>query len=297
MYDEPFIDDAFLRKLENLKLLAKKGLKGSEKGDHRAAQTGEGLEFLDYRKYHLGDDLRYVDWSVYGRLDKLFIKLFHTEQSQRVYLLLDMSRSMATGTPSKFIHAKKIAAALSYICLASYDKVGVIVFTDTILGQLRSARGRRHFPELIDFLHPMAPGGETDINACLMNVAAMPLPPGIAIILSDLLDPKGYQEGLRALSHKNFDIHMVQILDHEELFWSRTGNLLLTDIESQRRKPVTIDRSAINTYRKTMDRFIAGIRNECTRYGISHSLHDTQIPFEDLLMEYLTTHNIFSARQ
>ena len=59
-----------------------------------------------------GDELRYVDWSVYGRLDKLFIKLFHAEKGQTAHILLDISRSMAGGNPSKDITAKKIAAAV-----------------------------------------------------------------------------------------------------------------------------------------------------------------------------------------
>lgn len=296
-YDETFIDDDFLRKLEKLKLLTKKGLKGPEQGDHRAKQTGDGLEFLDYRKYHLGDDLRYVDWSVYGRLDKLFIKLFHAEESQTVHILLDMSRSMGCGVPPKFIRAKKIAAAVAYICLSSFDKVGVTAFADKILQQRPPARGRRRFPELLDFIYPMEPGGKTDINACLMNYAALRLPPGIAIVLSDLFDPKGYQDGLRSLVYRNFDIHLVQILDHEEIFWSTSGNLQLTDVESGKRKTVYLDRASVKAYRKTVDRFISGIRQYCAKYGVSHYIHDTQIPFEDFLMEYLTTHSILSTKQ
>ncbi len=296
-YDETFIDDAFLKKLEKLKLMTKRGFKGPEKGDHRAKQTGEGLEFLDYRKYHLGDDLRYVDWSVYGRLDKLFIKLFHAEANQTVHILLDMSRSMGTGTPPKFIRAKKIAAAVAYICLSSFDKVGVAAFADTILQLRPPARGRRRFPELLDFIYPMEPRGQTDINACLMNYAELRHAPGIAIVLSDLFDPNGYQDGLRALTYRNFDIHLVQILDHEEIFWSASGNLQLTDIETGKRKNVYLDRATIRTYRETMDHFISEIRQYCAKYGVSHYIHDTLVPFEDFLMAYLATEAVSRAKR
>jgi len=73
---DSFLDEGFLKNLEKLKLVTRKGVKGPERGEHKSWHSGEGLEFLDYRKYQPGDDLRYVDWSVYGRLDKLFIKLF-----------------------------------------------------------------------------------------------------------------------------------------------------------------------------------------------------------------------------
>jgi len=296
-YDETFIDDNFLRKLEKLKLLTKKGLKGPEKGEHRAKQTGEGLEFLDYRKYHLGDDLRYVDWSVYGRLDRLFIKLFHAEENQTIHILMDMSRSMGTGTPPKHIRSKKIAAAVGYICLSSFDKVGVTAFSDTILKQLLPARGRRWFPELIGFMSPLEPAGRTDINTCLIDYAAYRHPPGIAIVLSDLFDPKGCREGLRALIHRKFDIHLVQILDHEEIFWSTSGSLQLTDVETGKRKTAYLDGAAVKQYRAAVGRFISDIRNDCSKYGIRHYVHDTQVPFEDFLMDYLTNHSVFNAKR
>lgn len=295
--DETFIDDAFLRKLEKLKLAAKRGLKGPDKGDHRARQTGDGLEFLDYRKYHPGDDLRYVDWSVYGRLDKLFIKLFHAEENQTVHILLDMSRSMGTGTPPKFIRAQKIAAAVAYISLAGFDNVGIAAFSETLLEYRPPARGRRRFQELLEFMQPMTPRGKTHINASLQKYAALGRFPGIAVILSDLFDPKGYQDGLRALIHRNFDIHLVQILDHEEIFWTTSGNLQLTDVESGKRKTVYLDSAAVKAYRHTVERFIADIRRFCARYGLRHYLHDTHLPFEDFLIAYLTSQAPFRARR
>jgi uncharacterized protein (DUF58 family) len=130
---ESFLDDEFLRKLEKLKIATKKSTRNPQRGEHRSWQSGEGLEFLDYRKYHLGDDLRYVDWSVYGRLDKLFIKLFHAEKGQTAHIVVDMSLSMESGNPPKDITAKKIAAAISYICLSNLNKTGLMAFNDQIV--------------------------------------------------------------------------------------------------------------------------------------------------------------------
>ena len=80
---ESFLDEDFLRKLEKLKVLAQKGLKGPNRGEHVSWRSGASLDFLDYRKYQVGDDFRYIDWNVYGRLDKLFIKLFRAEEDLR----------------------------------------------------------------------------------------------------------------------------------------------------------------------------------------------------------------------
>ena len=81
--------------------------------------------FADYREYTHGDDLRQLDWNVYARLERLFVKLFIEEEDVTVTLLVDASASMATGRPSKLVFAKRAAAALGYIGLASEDRVAV----------------------------------------------------------------------------------------------------------------------------------------------------------------------------
>jgi len=109
---DTFLDDDFLKKLEKIKIITKRGFRSPNKGGHRSVQSGEGIEFLDYRKYQVGDDLRYVDWSVYGRMDKLFIKLFHAEENQSIHILMDVSRSMDWGDPSKAVCARKLRQLL-----------------------------------------------------------------------------------------------------------------------------------------------------------------------------------------
>ena len=81
------------------------------------------MEFADFRGYTPGDDLRYLDWKAFARLQRLFLKLFVEEEDLHVYLLLDTSRSMDFGAPTKFEWGRQAAAALAYIALCSGDRV------------------------------------------------------------------------------------------------------------------------------------------------------------------------------
>ncbi|MBW2412006.1 MAG: DUF58 domain-containing protein [Deltaproteobacteria bacterium] len=290
---ESFIDDEFLRKLEKLKIISRKGARNPQRGEHRSWQSGEGLEFLDYRKYHAGDDLRYVDWSVYGRLDKLFIKLFHAEKGQTAHILLDMSQSMGGGNPPKDVTAKKIAAALRYICLANLDKTGLMAFNDKIIDIKTPARGRNRFPEVLKFLLALSVSSRTNINGCMAEYAAICKNPGIAIIISDFFDAAGYEDGLKALAYRNFDINIIHVLDHEEINWSKTGNLSLREIETGESKLTLIDKQALELYRKKMDAFISGIKRYSAHYDMNYFLCNTRIPFEDTLTDYLATGALF----
>ncbi len=290
---DSFIDDEFLKQLEKLKIVSRKNTRNPRRGEYRSWQSGEGFEFLDFRKYHLGDDLRYVDWSVYGRLDKLFIKLFHAEKGQTAHILLDISRSMDSGTPSKDITAKKIAAALSYICLSNLDKTGLMAFNNQIVKINPPARGKKQYLAVLNFFQSLKPSDQTNVNGSLKEYAAICKNPGIAIIISDFFDPKGYEDGLKALAYRDFDINLIQVMNHEELYWSKTGHLVLNECETGEKKVTFVNKNLLEIYRKKIDEFISGIKNYCSHYGMNYFLCDTHIPFNILLTDYLSKGALF----
>lgn len=290
---ESFIDESFLKNLEKLKLITRKGVKGPERGEHKSWHSGEGMEFLDYRKYQPGDDLRYVDWSVYGRLDKLFIKLFHAEENLPVHVLLDMSRSMGAGSPVKANNAKKLAAAIAYITLANLDKVDMMAFAENIIDISPLIRGKRKYSRILRYLLSLTPDGTTAVNASLTEYAMTCKNPGIAIIISDLFDPEGYQEGFKALTYRNFDVNLVQILDQEELFWSQTGTFIMHDVETGEIKKTSVDATLLERYRQRVQSFIDEIQAFCSNYGIHYYMYNTQVPFEEFLVDYVAKGTVF----
>ena len=87
-------DDEFLKKLEYLYLVSKKLFAGHIRAERRTRKVGSGIEFADHRDYTLGDDFRYIDWNIYGRMDKLLLRLFEEEEDLSIYLLLDSSISL-----------------------------------------------------------------------------------------------------------------------------------------------------------------------------------------------------------
>ena len=108
---KPIFDPEFLRRLDRLEIVSRKVFAGRVRGEKRSRRKGFSQEFADYRDYVHGDDLRFLDWNVYGRLDRLFLKLFHEEEDLHVHLLVDGSRSMDFGEPNKFGYARQVAAA------------------------------------------------------------------------------------------------------------------------------------------------------------------------------------------
>ncbi len=290
---EDFLSEDFLRKLEKLRLLAGKVAKGPKKGEHRSWRSGTSLEFLDYRKYQMGDDFRYVDWNVYGRLDKLFLKLFRSEEDLRVHVLLDASLSMAYGQPPKALVAKKLAAALGYIAIANLDRVEYATFSDSLGPSLGPQRGKGAYQSILRFLKDFTPNGETRLNTSLTDFASNCARPGLAVLISDLLDNQGFEKGLNTLLQRKFNVTLIQVLDHEELIPSIDGHLILKEMETGETKRITLNNDLRSLYRTRMEQFLHETRELCLRKGIGYHLLDTAVPFEDFLVDQLLAGTLF----
>ena len=165
-----------LRRLEQFQLLAARRAKSSAKGERRSKARGQSVEFADYRNYVAGDDLRYLDWNLYGRLDRLFLKLYEEERELPVRIFLDASESMTFGEPRKFDFARQVAAAIGYVALCGFDRVTIVPFPEnaaesTARGALRQVRGRKSSLTYFQNLSTLTAGGTANLNEALRRGA------------------------------------------------------------------------------------------------------------------------------
>jgi len=247
--DPTVFDEKFLRQLERLLLLMRSPVRGGLKGGRRSVKRGQSVEFADYREYALGDDLRQLDWNVYARLEKLFVKLFIEEEDVTVTLLVDASASMATGRPQKLTFAKRAAAALGYIGLASEDKVSVSALSGRSSRRRAALRGSGRVFRLLADLSAIEPAdGPTDLVAAARHAAAQLHGRGIVVLLSDLLDP-GADRVIRELAATGSELIVMHILSPDELDPALEGDLRLVDTETDDRVDITADLATIDAYK------------------------------------------------
>src|SRR5688572_11583847 len=153
-----------LKKLDALNLDARRAFTGSSKGEKRSTRRGSSVEFADFRAYNLGDDIRRIDWNAYGRFEKLYLKMFLEEEDLDITILVDGSLSMGFGSPTKLRAASEIAAAIGYVGLQNFDRVGSAVFDSRIRGWFPPTRGKGKSGQLFKFLESQEAGGSADLN-------------------------------------------------------------------------------------------------------------------------------------
>jgi uncharacterized protein (DUF58 family) len=284
---QDLLSPEFLTQLERLALVSRRTFRGRTRGERKSSRKGMGVEFSDYRQYGVGDDLRYVDWNIYGRLDRLYLKLFVDEEDLCLHLLLDGSGSMSFGEPSKLRYAARLAAALGFVGLVNLERVGVAVVRDRMAEGWSPTRGRGQFLSLLDFAGRLRAGGPTGLSEGLAAYALRSREAGVAVLISDLLDPAGYGRGLRALLERRFDVHVIHVLAPEEMDPTLAGDLRLTDAETGEVRDLTMDGEALGDYRQRLGDFLARAESFCRANEIAYHRVTTDTPVEKMVLRQL----------
>ena len=288
-------DSAFLAKLEQLHLLARRLFRGERRAERRSRHLGSSLEFADYREYTPGDEPRSIDWNAYGRLERLFVKLYEQERDLPVSFLIDASASMRwlpgfgdQAEPSKFDHSRRLCAALAYIALANLDRVDIHFFSASLLGELGVARGKGQFHSVLEFLNDAPePDGPTRLLQSVKALTQRARRRGLIFVLSDFFDPGGYEEALSLLRHAQFEVHVLQVLAPAELAPSETGDLRLREDETGDSIEVTANENLLRRYRGEIAAFNGALESFCLGRGIAFARAMTDVPFADVVLRAL----------
>ncbi len=308
------LEEAVLRKLEQLTLVARRVRAGQTAGERRSTKHGASVEFADYRDYVKGDDLRRVDWNIYARLERPYVKLFEEEEDLAVHILLDGSGSMDWGgtggagdqetesgraEENKWRYARRLAAALGYVALTSGDRLTVVNLRPSapdlplLFGPVR---GRGHILRLFDWLETQQAGGTTDLNASLRAYAFASGRPGLTVLISDMFSPLqdeadgtvtrsvGYVAGLTALAARGHEVLIVHTLSPDEVIPPLGGDLRLLDVETEEAQEVTIDGGMRARYRERLDDWREEIRAACRARDVHYVPVETSTPFDRVVL-------------
>lgn len=271
------------RQLDRLGVATPTGaIAATASGLHRANARGYGLEFHDYRRYLPGDELRSIDWTIDARLKQLVVRVFQTAGQMRLHLLIDTSRSMMAGSPSKLACATKLAAALCYAAVARRDAVGVALFDDAVRTVVPPAAGRRQIFRVFDALGAADAVRPSSIDRALLAYGSAFRGPGLAVVCSDFFQPDSRLDGLRYLLYRGLLPVVVQIVADEELQPAIFGETELVDLENASAM-VAVDEDAAVGYQSGMNALRDDLAAFCAGAGTPFLRIRSAARFDELL--------------
>ena len=246
---------------------------------------GRGMEFDESRPYQPGDDPRSIDWRVTARSTSAYTKLFREERERPVLVLVDLRRNMHFGTQGCFksVNAARAAALLAWAAYHRGDRLGGLVFGDTVHRELKPRLGRqaalRFIHQLVD--HPdWRPANPAELQTAVAATAAeqalttataalrrVARPGSLIVMLSDFTGlTRAAQSCLSSIARHN-ELLAVYLSDPLERELPPPGRYRLVMGEDELAIDTfsaTVCRDYVQAYRHRFEAFGAF----CLRYGI-----------------------------
>ena len=242
------------KKIRYIQIYTSKAVNDVLAGEYESVFKGRGMEFDEVREYSPGDEIRSIDWNVTARMGHPYVKRFVEERELTIMFLVDLSASGAYGTVEKTKNeaAAEICALLAFSAIKNNDKVGLVLFTDTIEMFVPPKKGTSHVLRLIrDLLNFTPQHTKTDISIALDYLGRVMQKRCVAFLVSDFLCEPGFEKSLHVLGRRH-DLIAVSISDPSEMALPAVGIVELEDAENGERLFIDTGNSGV---RKAYQRF------------------------------------------
>jgi uncharacterized protein (DUF58 family) len=179
-----------LREIRRYEVSLRRGL-AFDSGQRRSRVPGAGSAFERLREYEPDDDPRSISWTATARRGRPISVEYEAERQQRVLVLLDAGRMMAStlGELTKLDHAANTALMLAYVADRKGDEVGLLGFSDTVRAYLVPRRGRRQFLRVTEELRGLeVTTTETDYRAAFEFLRGRTARRALVVLFTDLVD-------------------------------------------------------------------------------------------------------------
>lgn len=191
------------------------------------------MSFAEVRPYQSGDDVRSIDWNVTARKRAPYIKVFEEERELTLFLVVDISKSMAFGTTlrSKRDLQTEIAATLAFSALGNNDKIGLILFAGEVEKVIPPKKGKKHVMRIIQTLLEHEPSAEgTNLDAAIEHLLRIQKRHSNVFLMSDFMG--SIPERNFKIAAKRFDLCAIHSFEQRERALPKVGLIPMLDAES-----------------------------------------------------------------
>jgi uncharacterized protein (DUF58 family) len=251
--------------LRHLELTITRRLDGLLQGDHQGLVPGSGSEPGEGRVYQPGDDVRRIDWNLTARTTVAHVRETIADRELETWVVVDQSASLDFGTAAceKRDLALAATAAVGFLTARAGNRLGALLLRPEGLVTVPPRSGRDAIMALLQRLATTprastprpstartagagatANGGAHDLSSALRTVGPLARRRGLVVVISDFLDPAGWERPLRSVRGRH-EVLAVEVLDPRELELPPVGLLTLVDPETGRRIEVQTARSRV----------------------------------------------------
>lgn len=184
-------------------------------GIHKLRLLGKGREFEKLRDYIPGDSYEDIHWKAAAKRGKPVTKVYQTERTQEVYVVIDASRlSNRPAHPddpnNNDSQLERFLGAALIMGLAAEkqgDNFGVLTFSDRIHSFIRAKNGKAHYSACRDALYTPEPQiVSPDYDELFRFIRVKLTRRALLVFLTSLDDPviaESFEHNLRLISSQH----------------------------------------------------------------------------------------------
>ncbi len=265
------ITSDILHKIKQIEIHTRRLLRSTLVGDSRSAIKGTGFEFDQIREYQFGDDVRFIDWNASARTNSLLVKQYIEERSRTILLAVDISGSNLLGSNNtlKRDTIAQIASVIALITNIGKDRVGLILFSDTVELYIPPSRGQRHVHTIMEQLFGYCTQNKkTNITAALKKLAQLKYKDALVFLISDFIDDTIDPTYVSCIARR-YDLIAIRCLDKQEQELPHVGFLPMQDNETGEQLIIDTRSSAIQPVHAFLEERLAKQTKLFKRNGIS----------------------------
>lgn len=277
-----------VRKVQRIQIVANRSVNDLLAGQYRSVFRGRGMEFDEVREYQPGDDIRTIDWNVTARAGMPFVKRFSEEREMTVLFMLDISASGLFGSQrqSKMDVMIEMIALLMFSALKNHDKVGLLLFAESVVGYYLPRKGRSNALRLIREMLAIEPRTESaNVEAALQFMNRVQKRRAVVFLVSDF-QPSISSHAI-AVSHARHDLVAITISDPRERELPNVGFIRLRDAETGETVEVDTRHPQVrDLFRRQATQRAEGLSASLRRAGVDELRVSTAEPYVATLRRF-----------
>ena len=215
---------------------------------------GKGLEFEGYRNFSPDDDAKDIDWKASSRAQKPLVKQYREERDLKIMFVIDVGNNMVFGSTKKIKceFVTELVAAFSMVMLHANDRIGFVLFSDTIKHFVDCKGGEKQFQIFVDQLSNGSNyGGTTNIDRALdFAINYFDRTISAVVLVSDFLKvTKETEKKLSLLSNKSETI-IIRVRDPLDVTLPEIDGEVVLENPTTRQQIIINPHVAKRTYEK-----------------------------------------------
>ena len=235
--------------LKKLLIKTKKSVFSQHIGNNTSKIKGEGYDFVELREYQDGEDSHKIDWVISAKMQKPYVKVFHTQRELDINIIPILSGSTYFGTSIlKKDTITEICSTLGYIATAQGDSYTSFIANETVeinTAKTKKILGVQRMVEKIDAYNPI--GKHNNYSNIVDKLHKLVRKKSLLFFIGDFFNCDDLN--LKLLSKKH-EVICIIVRDKFEESPQNLGNINLIDPGSSQVFEGDLNNSLINKYTK-----------------------------------------------